>query len=114
MNDTLVVQVDQPFQHLGYVHSYEVFWEFPESLANVVQRTVLAESARHIGLRKSKTNKNTDSRIMYRYSRVLTNPLYLTIFACYSAVICDVTEQSESRSTHIQVFEEINLGLEGM
>lgn len=44
MDNTLVVEVDEPFEDLGDVHSYEVFRELAESLGDIVERAVLTES----------------------------------------------------------------------
>jgi len=43
MNNTLVVQIDEPFQHLRDVHCHQVFRKLSESLGDVVQRTILTE-----------------------------------------------------------------------
>lgn len=37
VNDTLIMQVDEPFQHLGDVHCYEIFRKLSESFAYSVQ-----------------------------------------------------------------------------
>jgi hypothetical protein len=36
MNDTLVVKVNEPFKHLGYVHRHEVLRELAKTLEDVV------------------------------------------------------------------------------
>ena len=88
MNNTLVMEVNQSFQHLRYINSNETFRKLSESLGNVVQGTILTEPRwKKIRSLESPTHgqkekEETNSRIMYRYSRVLTNPLYLTILGC--------------------------------
>lgn len=42
MNDTLVVEIHEPFEHLGDVNAHEVFRELAESLANVMEGSILA------------------------------------------------------------------------
>lgn len=44
MYNTLVMQIDESFKHLGYVNSNQVFRKLPEPFRYVMQRTVLAES----------------------------------------------------------------------
>lgn len=46
MDDTLVVQIHEPFQDLRDVYTDQCFGELPELLANVVERAILAESTR--------------------------------------------------------------------
>ena len=42
---SLVMQVDQAFQHLGYIHRNQIFRELSKSFGDVVQGTILAKSA---------------------------------------------------------------------
>jgi hypothetical protein len=45
VDDTLVMEVYKTIENLRYVDGDQVFWELSESLADVVQRAVLAESS---------------------------------------------------------------------
>jgi hypothetical protein len=42
VDDTLLVQVEEPMKCLGHVESDEVFWELAEVLADAVQRPIFA------------------------------------------------------------------------
>ena len=44
MDNSLLVQIDQTFQHLRDINSDQIFWKLPKSLAYIVQRSVLAIS----------------------------------------------------------------------
>ena len=44
MYDTLVMQIDESFEHLGYVNSNQTFREFAKPFGDVMQRTILAKS----------------------------------------------------------------------
>ena len=44
VNDALIVQVHETLENLRDIDSYEILRKLSESFANIVQRTVLAES----------------------------------------------------------------------
>ena len=89
MNDTLIMQVYQPLKDLRDIYSDKVFGKLAEALAYIVQRAVLAEPGRHIEMACLHVygREGAHSRIIYRYSRVLTNPLYLTILGCCREIL---------------------------
>jgi hypothetical protein len=66
MNDTLVMEVNQPFQDLAYINSNETFGKLSESLGNVMQGTVLAEPkwGQIRSLESDIWKEETNSRIM--------------------------------------------------
>jgi hypothetical protein len=53
------------------------------------------------------------SRMMFRYSLVFTKPLYFTILGCYEEEVKPISclLSAVQIYTHVQIFEEINLGL---
>jgi len=84
VDNALVVQVHETLEDLRDIDSDEVLGELSESFANVVQRTVLAESGdavrnRHV---REENRGCAYSRMMYKYSGVFTKPLYLTMLGC--------------------------------
>jgi hypothetical protein len=43
MYDTLIVEIDQPFEDLRNIHSYEILWELSKLFDNVMEGTILTE-----------------------------------------------------------------------
>lgn len=84
--DTLVVQILKSLEHLCHVHADEVLGKLSVRFADGMQRSILAISR---GPMISKTSPSlesvvgrTNSRMMFKYSAVLLNPIYLTMLSC--------------------------------
>lgn len=104
MNDTLVVEINETFEDLGNVHAHEVFWEFAESLANIMKGSILAilQDNVQIFARLDVTFVFDDVGMLESQEDAWCNEVSTTY-----------TRQATNSSsrTHIKILEEIDLGL---